>query len=244
MFAGVLAAAIILFHITGLAAQEKSIPDHGSFKDCQACHAELYKMWEATRHSKPPAPKTGAGCLSCHTPGSSENPKQLAMDREKLCNECHTQRTVLEGKGARGVEDTRSFHSGVACVSCHMSEANHDMKLFRPDDPKIPEDRLDTCTRCHSDNNRRMRARQLPDWQEFYKDAMGPVEADMAIISARLKEKPDLLNAGLKAKLDTINFNLSIITIDGSNGAHNLDFALEILAQASKDIKEIKAAIN
>ena len=245
IFTGVLATSAILLHISiGLAAQEKSIPDHGNFKDCQACHTEIYKMWKATRHSKPPEQKAGADCLSCHKPGSSENPKQLAMDREKLCNECHTQRTVLEGKGARGIEDTRSFHSGVACVSCHMSEANHDMKLFRPDDPKIPEDRLDTCTRCHNDNNRKMRAKQLPDWLEFYKEAMDPVEADMAIIAARLKEKPDLLNADLKAKLDTTDFNLSIIKLDGSHGAHNLDFALEILAKASKDIKEIKAAIK
>jgi hypothetical protein len=89
-----------------------------------------------------------------------------------------------------------------------------------------------------------MRAKQLPDWLEFYKEAMDPVEADLAVISARLKEKPNLLNAALKAKLDAINFNLSIIRRDGSRGAHNLDFALEILANASKDIKEIKAAIK
>jgi len=281
MFACVLAAAIILFHVSGFATQEKSIPDHGNFKDCQPCHAEKYKMWESTRHSKAidrltSFPKAGADCFACHTtegftanlqeskvdpankesfhsvsctachkPGSHSNPKQLVMNSEKLCLECHLQqKMVLEGKGVSGVEDTRSFHSAVKCVSCHMSEANHDMKLFRPDDPKLPEDRLDTCTRCHSDNNRKMRAKQLPDWQEFYKEAMDPVEADMAIISARLKEKPDMLNADLKAKLSAINSNLSTLRRDGSRGAHNLDFALEILAKASKDIKEIKAAIN
>ena len=279
-FVGILSAAAILFNMAGFAAQEKTIPDHGNFTDCQMCHAEKYKMWETTRHSKAisrivDTPAAGADCFGCHTaegfaaklqgnkvdpankgsfhtiscvachkPGSKDNPKQLVRDSEKLCGECHSQRAVLEGKGARGVEDTRSFHSGVNCVSCHMSEANHDMKLIRPDNPGLPEDRLDTCTRCHKDGNRKARAKQLPDWQAFYREAMDPIEADMAVISARLKEKPDALNADLNTKLNTIRFNLSIIQRDGSRGAHNLDFALEIMAKVSKDIKEIKAAIN
>ena len=239
---GVLATIVILFHIIGLAAQGTSAPDHSNFTDCQACHAETYKMWVGTKHGK--AADSLVACIACHKPGSSDYPKQLVNDVEKLCGGCHTQRAVLEGKGARGIEDTRSFHSGVRCVSCHMSEANHDLKLFRPDDPAIPEDRLDTCTRCHSDNNRKMRAKQIQDWFDFYKEAMDPIEADMAMISAAIKEKPDLLNADLKSKWDTINFNLSIIVSDGSRGAHNLDFSLEIMAKVAKDIKEIKAAIK
>ena len=279
-FTGVMAVGAILFQMAGFAAQEKSIPDHGSFTECQMCHAEKYKTWETTGHSKAIArvvsmPNAGADCFGCHTtegfaaklqgnkvdpankesfrsiscvachnPGSSANPRQLVRDSEKLCSECHSQRSMLEGKGARGVEDTRSFHSAVTCVSCHMSEANHDMKLLRPDDPKVSEDRLDTCTRCHKDNNRKARAKQLTDWQAFYKEARDPIETDMTAISARLKEKPDLLNADLKAKLSTIRSNLSLLQRDGSRGAHNLDFSLEILAQAAKDIKEIKAAIK
>ena len=277
-----MSAAMILFHISGLSAQEKPVPDHGSFKDCQPCHSEKYKAWEATRHSKAierltSLPKAGAdcfachaaegfsakikdskidpanagtfqsvSCLACHNPGSKTNPKQLAMNSEKLCVDCHSQQqgTVLAGKGARGIEDTRSFHSAVPCASCHMSEANHGFKVIRPDDPKLPDDRLDTCTLCHKDNNRKARAKQLADWQSFYKEAMDPVEADITAINARLKEKPDLLNADLKAKLSAINSNLTLIRRDRSRGAHNLDFALEILSKASKDIKEIKAAIK
>jgi len=125
-----------------------------------------------------------------------------------------------------------------------MSEANHDLKLFRPDDPELPENRPDTCTHCHKDNSRKIRAKQLPDWHLFYKKAMDPVEADMAAISAILKEKPGLLNADLEARLNTIMFNLSILRRDGSRGAHNLDFSLEILANAAKDIKAIKTVIN
>ena len=277
---GVLAAAAVLFHITGIAAQEKSIPDHGNLTNCQMCHAEKYKMWETTGHSKAiarviNAPEANADCFGCHTtegftaklqgnkvdlaqkdsfrsitcvachkPGGGEFPKMLVRGSEKLCNECHSQRAVLEGKGAKGIEDTRSFHSGVSCVGCHMSEANHDMKLIRPDNPKLPEDRLDTCTRCHKDNSRKIRVRQMRDWEDLYKEAMDPIEADMALISAAIKEKPDLLNAEMKEKLSTVRANLSMIQKDGSRGAHNLDFALEIMAMAARDIKAIKAVIK
>ncbi|MDR1728803.1 MAG: hypothetical protein LBT74_12915 [Acidobacteriota bacterium] len=275
------AAACALIALGGRAATQAGAnrPDHGGFTDCRPCHAEKYKMWEASGHSKAitriaDLPNAGAdcfgchsaegfgaklaggkvdpadkgsfhtvSCLACHKPGDDTHPKQLAADAETLCGSCHSQRSVLQGKGAKGVEDTRSFHSGVACVSCHMSEGNHYMKVMRPDDPSIPEDRLDTCTRCHKDNNRKTRAKQLPDWQAFYKEAMEPVEADLAAIDAALKQKPDALGAELLAKLNVARANLAIVQRDGSKGAHNLDFSLEIAAQAKKSLKEVKAAL-
>ncbi|MDR0311377.1 MAG: hypothetical protein LBJ21_07315 [Acidobacteriota bacterium] len=43
-FGGALATAAIFFHIVVLSAQEKVIPEHGSFTDCQSCHQEKYKI--------------------------------------------------------------------------------------------------------------------------------------------------------------------------------------------------------
>ena len=278
-FAGILAVGAFLSQMAGLMAQEKSIPDHGGFNDCQMCHAEKYKMWEKSGHSQASKIVTGkapvgADCLGCHTaegfaaklkgdtvdpadrasfhtiscaschkPGSNANPKQLVLNSEKLCDECHTQVRVLHGKEAAGVEDTRSFHSGVACVSCHMPEATHEMKFIRPDNSGLPDGVRDTCTRCHKDSNREARAKQLMTWRESFKDAIDPIEADLAAIAAATKGKPDLLNADLKDKLSTVRANLFILQQDASRGAHNLDYALKIMAKASKDIKEIKAAI-
>ena len=166
------------------------------------------------------------------------------MAPEDLCSSCHTQRAVLQGKGAKGIEETRSFHSAVDCFSCHMTEGNHLMKVIRPDDPDLPESRTDTCTGCHRDNNRKARAKQLSDWQAWYKETMDPIQADLGAIDAALKENPDLLDDTLKSKLNDVRSNLGIIIHDGSNGAHNLDYALEIMSLASNDLKEIKAAIK
>lgn len=183
-------------------------------------------------------------CAACHDPHGSDNPRQLVLEPEELCSSCHPQRAVLEGKGANGIEETRSFHSAVECYACHMTEGNHLMKVLRPDDPELPESRKDTCTACHMDNNRKARAEQLPDWQAWYQETLDPIQADLETIDAALKADPSLLNESLNAKLDDVRNNLAIVTRDGSRGAHNLDYALEIMALAASDLKEIKEAIK
>jgi hypothetical protein len=168
----------------------------------------------------------------------------MVMDPEKLCDLCHAQRSVFLGKGAKGIEDSRNFHSGVPCVSCHMTEGNHKMKVLRPDDPGLTEKRLDTCTACHMDNNREARVQQLREWQSTYDENMNPLLADVKTIEAALQKTPSLLNASLKSKFDDAKANLLILETDGSRGFHNFVFSLEITSLAAADLKEIKAAIK
>lgn len=204
-------------------------------------HRRTYLMWAASRHAGSATP---ASCVSCHDPHNSSNPFQLTMDVEKLCESCHRQRAILQGKGAKGIEDTRSFHSGVNCASCHMSERNHLMRLIRPDDPDLAGVRIDTCTGCHQDNNRPARIKQLQEWQSLYGEEMTPLQADLNTITVALIEQPGRLDAGMKARLDGVKSNIALLVNDGSMGAHNLDFALEIMALARQDLKEIKAALK
>lgn len=118
------------------------------------------------------------------------------------------------------------------------------MKVLRPDDPGLTEKRIDTCTGCHKDNNRAARARQLTEWQSDYKAAMDPIQVELKAINAAVKEKPDLLNAAMKEKLSNLTFNISLLERDGSQGAHNHDYALYIMSHASRDLKELKTAIK
>jgi hypothetical protein len=48
----------------------------------------------------------------------------------------------------------------------------------------------------------------------------------------------------MKMKLNDLKGNLSILARDKSRGAHNSDFALEIMSSAAKDLVEIKAAMK
>ena len=224
-------------------------PPH--FKDV---HPSLtYNMWLASGHSKIPdrdieingkrweGPVT---CAACHNPHYSENTAQLVMNPKELCKSCHFQGAVLKGFGAKGIEETRSLHTAAPCVACHMTEKNHLMKMLRPDDPTLSEDRLDSCSACHEIKDRKMRSRQLQDMESWYKEAVEPVQNELKVIEEKLKDNPDILNTELKAKLDDVKANLSIILNDGSNGVHNLDYALEIMYSAKRQLKKIKESIQ
>ncbi|MGD9160357.1 MAG: cytochrome c3 family protein [Desulfobacteraceae bacterium] len=212
-----------------------------------------YNMWLASGHAKMPDrdieinDKKWEGpvvCAACHNPHYSENTAQLVMNPKELCKSCHFQGAVLKGFGAKGIEETRSLHTAAPCVSCHMTEKNHLMKMFRPDDPNLSEDRLDSCSDCHEIKDRKMRSRQLQDMEAWYNEAMEPVEKELKVIEEKLKKNPNILNAELKAKLDDVKANLSIIINDGSNGVHNLDYALEVMYLAKRYLKDIKKAID
>ncbi len=215
--------------------------------DCYACHST--EGFSAKRQggradlAKKESFHT-ISCLACHDPRSGKHPRKLIADPEELCESCHRQRAMLKGEGARGVDDLRNVHSAVSCVSCHMTEGNHRMKVLRPDDPDRSEKQTDTCTGCHKDNNRPARAQQLREWQSDYKAAMDPIQADLKAVHDAVKENPDLLNASLKEKLSNLTFNISLLERDGSRGAHNHDYAMEIMTHAAKELKEIKAAIK
>ena len=183
-------------------------------------------------------------CLACHARQKSSYDHRVVMDPEKLCDICHTQRAVFWGKGAKGIEDSRNFHSGVPCISCHMTEGNHRMKVLRPDDPGLTEKRQDTCTACHKDNNREARVQQIKEWQSTYDENMIPLLADVKAIEAALKKTPGLLDASLKSRFDDVKANLAILEKDGSRSFHNFVFSLEITSLASGDLKIIKDAIK
>ena len=214
--------------------------------DCSGCHSSKRPMSQGSTAlgdvQKERVHKIS--CLACHTRQKSQYEHRLIVDGEKLCDLCHTQRSVFWGTGAKGIEDSRNFHSGVPCISCHMTEGNHGMKVLRPDDPSLTGKRLDTCTACHKDNNREARVQQIQEWQSTYGENMAPLLADVKAIEAALKKKPDLLNDSLRSKFNDVKANISILENDGSRGFHNFVFSLEITSLAAAELKEIKAAIK
>jgi predicted CXXCH cytochrome family protein len=215
--------------------------------DCAGCHS-LKRLEPSQQNTTGSSVKKESfhkvSCLACHARQKSEYDHWLVMAPGNLCDLCHTQRSVFWGKGAKGIDESRNFHSGVPCISCHMTEGNHKMKVLRPDDPGLTEKRMDTCTACHQDNNREARVQQIQEWQSTYDENMAPLLADVKIIEAALERTPGLLNASLKSKFEDVKANLSILEKDGSRGFHNFVFSLEITSLAAGDLKEIKAAIK
>jgi predicted CXXCH cytochrome family protein len=213
--------------------------------DCYACHsAEGFaaKLQGKKVDLANKANFSTVSCAACHELGNSNNPFKLVMDSEVLCNSCHTQQSVLKGKGAAGIDEARSFHSSVPCVSCHMTDHNHLMKVIRPDDPDLSDKRSDTCTKCHPD--RKARAAQIQEWQSSYKQNMDALEPDLKTIADALSKNSNALKEEMKKKYNDAKNNISILVKDHSRGAHNRDFTEAIFEQAAKDIRAIKATLK
>lgn len=213
--------------------------------ECSGCHSQAKPNAPAKTAALPQESNHKEACLACHSRQKTEHSKRLVMDPQKLCATCHFQSDVFLGLGAKGIEDSRNFHSGVLCYTCHMTEKNHDMKVIRPDDPALAgSKRQDSCTACHVDNNREARVRQIQEWQSTYKENMPPLQADVKMIAGALAKNPKALKVPMQAKFEDVKANLAILEKDGSTGFHNFVFMLEITSMASKDLKAIKAAIK
>jgi predicted CXXCH cytochrome family protein len=215
--------------------------------DCYGCHSAegfLAKLEGRTIDLTDKQKFNTLSCVTCHEPHNSDNPRQLVMEPEKLCSSCHTQEATLKGRGATGIEETKGVHSGITCIQCHMTEGNHLMHVIRPDDADLKESRADSCTSCHKDSNKKTQAAFLQEWQASFTKSMDGLQSDLKIIGASLKTNPDLLNPDLKKLLDTTRGNLSIISRDGSRGAHNIAFATRIMNQARTDLDLIKASMR
>ncbi len=215
--------------------------------DCRGCHSTARPASGGSRTAAGAAGEEShhqVSCLACHARQDTKFAHRVVVDPEELCDTCHFQRSVFWGTGAHGIEDSRNFHSGVPCVSCHMTEGNHRMQVLRPDDPGLTGKRLDTCTACHKDNNREARVHQIQEWQGTYAESMAPLVEDVKAVEAALKKNPGLLDEALKKKFDDVKFNLALLERDGSRGFHNFVFSLEITGLASDALKEIKAAIK
>jgi len=216
-------------------------------------HPLTYNMWKASKHNQvfeqtfTIGEKEWSGpitCIACHNPHSSDNAHQLVAPPGSICDSCHSQSAVLTGVGAKGIEQTRSLHSAISCVECHMTENNHFMRILRPDNSDLSPDRIDTCSSCHEVKDRETRAHQLQDWEAWYRETLEPVQAAVKTVEEALRNNPDLLSPELEKKFEDTKANLSIIERDGSRGAHNLDYALEIMSLAKRDLTKIQAALK
>jgi DmsE family decaheme c-type cytochrome len=86
----------------------KSTADQNAI--CTKCHAETRGPW-VFEH----AVVKGEGCMACHTPHGSQNPRLLNVANiNQLCNQCHSpvSASTVHGMNAGSAER-------VSCITCH-----------------------------------------------------------------------------------------------------------------------------
>ncbi len=95
-------------HGTFLANNLKSTEDQNQI--CTKCHTDVRGPF-VFEH----APVRAEGCVTCHTPHGTQNPRLLNMPSiATLCNQCHS---PLSAGGVHGVEPGST--TVTPCVTCH-----------------------------------------------------------------------------------------------------------------------------
>jgi len=105
---------------------------------CTACHGDFDDDAGQTGsvHAAIHAGAGQRGCLSCHYPHVSENPKLLVKGSPTLCGDCHA--GIVEAATAA----TGHPPAGEDCLGCHLPHASEQTTLL-----VMPKEEL--CVMCH-----------------------------------------------------------------------------------------------
>ncbi|MDH3997348.1 MAG: NapC/NirT family cytochrome c [Desulfuromonadales bacterium] len=165
-------------------------------------------------------------CLTCHADAPDDAPQMVD------CSACHeTQVAMNEGTGVAGVEDTPSMMYGDAadmtCTDCHSEITKG---VYRPS--------ATACTDCHEDEEYNA---ILEEWSAETKARIEELK------ELRVEIESALLDAD-KSRRDTAKVwniyqlalkDLKFVRKDGTNGAHNSEYAAAILDKVEADFKGI-----
>lgn len=244
--------------VTGHASALPDLKGSGHAQDrCLKCHSADYRQSvEAGKPITMAQAQESITCVVCHDPHEETGyPSQLKTSKEEICADCHNSeipvgsaykpgttvhhpnREFLNGYGAIEIPNTVSVHyaQGVTCVDCHMTDGNHEFKVILPKDVKGTSAK-DSCDSCHTNSTPDIRQSYIDMWQNTVTtklDALNPrIKADKAKAAT---------NPTLKILVDKSATNISMIVADGSNGAHNFEYAMKIINQAEAWLTEFEA---
>ncbi len=133
----------------------KSIPD-----TCGKCHVKQRADYLTSVHGKEAIEKNNlkaATCEDCHTTHSIDSPQadDMKLIITKNCGNCHENELKTYLGTYHGQVNKLGYAYTAKCFDCHGSHG-----ILRVDDPMssvYPDNRLQTCQKCHSDNKPGMR---------------------------------------------------------------------------------------
>jgi nitrate/TMAO reductase-like tetraheme cytochrome c subunit len=192
--------------------------------ECFECHDEI-------RHGLLP--------LATHEPAESEG-----------CGSCHqdshgTAKRLYAGTGAFGTEDapSRMFETRVVCEACHTGRSNGASAALhaRPHEASPHSVFADAgnvdCIHCHGPEFDGM----LAAWQSTVASELDQVRPLLDELEDHLPEAAD---HPARVLFDEARHNVDLVALDGSYGAHNLDYALAALEAGAERIDEARALVG
>jgi len=219
---------------------------------CQSCHLENEEQAEIEDQEQFHLVHVSAGhfaCLACHDQikhGESPMAEQLLTSGN--CATCHggkrhsIQEAIYAGTAVPGM-DTKPdvmYEAGVACDGCHDDVQNTHLGNL------TFISRISGANQCVDCHNNKDYADELASWQEATKDMLGELEPALAELEKALQsskataEKLD--EAGKFAA--SARIKLDMVVKDGSYGAHNVGYVMEILDKVLEEIEKGQSLIK
>jgi nitrate/TMAO reductase-like tetraheme cytochrome c subunit len=187
--------------------------------ECFECHDEIH---HGLLPLEPPRPASKEGCGACH------------VDAHEAV------RNVYSGTGARDVADrpSRMYVTRVVCAACHTGRAARTIEAAAHPHrdghgAHVAAAGAVDCIHCHGTGF----APMLEEWQAAVGgelDRLGPLLEELEAEAAPDAGEPRELLAAAR-------WNYEMIAFDGSRGAHNPNYALDVLADVAERLDRVAA---
>jgi glutaredoxin len=125
------------------------------------------------------------------------------------------------------------YAAGAACDGCH-----DDVQTIEMDTVTLMSriSGAKQCVDCHGDEDY---ADQLTEWQEFVKEMIDEVSTAMEQLEQAIEssQAPTGSLAQARAMSVSARMKLDMVLKDGSHGAHNIGYVIEIIDRVTQEIE-------
>ncbi|NOT30370.1 MAG: hypothetical protein HOP15_07970, partial [Planctomycetes bacterium] len=211
---------------------------------CRSCHGEpelLAQVGDPVLLHRAHVTERKVECLECHVEihhGLDTSPGRHPTGDES-CSACHgsmhdAARLVLAGAGVPGVEEqpSRMLETHVACEACHTGRSGTgDAASGMASAGEVD------CMHCHGTGF----AGMLAEWQGAIGSGLSGMRALADELGGRLAEADATAASELR---EAVQRDLELLERDGSRGAHNAPFALDVLRSAAERLDRAWAQVD
>jgi len=188
-------------------------------------------------------------CLSCHEEikhGDSPMAEQLLTSRN--CTTCHggkrhsIQEAIYAGTAVAELDTMPDvmYEAGVACDGCH-----DDAQITHVGDLTLTS-RLSGAKQCIDCHDNEDCADELASWQEATKEMLGEIGPALVALEKTLQSSKASTEQLAEAKklAGSARTKLDMVLKDGSFGAHNVAYVMEILDKILEEIETAQSLVK
>ena len=217
---------------------------------CMSCHLEGHGEIEDQEEFHLIHVSAGHfDCLTCHDQiKHGENPMAMQLLTSSNCTTCHgdkrhsIQEAIYAGTAVAELDAAPDvmYEAGVACDGCH-------------DDSQITQiggltltSRISGAKQCIDCHGNEDSAEDLAAWQEATKEMINELEPALEELEKALQSSQASAEQLVEAKklAGTARTKLDLVLKDGSYGAHNAGYVMEILDKVLEEIEKGRSLIE